>query len=172
MLLSAWMVHSFGTRRTFVGALIVFVGALVLAGVAPNDLVSVMYPLTPVDAVTEFRKADQLPDGPYYVNPLITLAALGRAFDHANQPDSAIAYFERFLVTPYYQRLAEDGLHRAGVEKRLGELYEARGNTAKAVEHYRAFVELWKNADPELQPRVAVVRERLKVLTPVERGKR
>jgi EmrB/QacA subfamily drug resistance transporter len=39
MLLSAWMVHSFGTRRTFVGALIVFVGALVLAGAAPNDLV-------------------------------------------------------------------------------------------------------------------------------------
>lgn len=39
MLLSAWMVHSFGTRKTFVGALVVFVAALVLGGAAPNDLV-------------------------------------------------------------------------------------------------------------------------------------
>jgi EmrB/QacA subfamily drug resistance transporter len=39
MLLSAWMIHSFGPRKTFVGALCVFVAALVLAGAAPNDSV-------------------------------------------------------------------------------------------------------------------------------------
>jgi DHA2 family multidrug resistance protein len=37
MLLSAWMISSFGTRKTFVGALFVFVAALVLAGASPND---------------------------------------------------------------------------------------------------------------------------------------
>ena len=45
--------------------------------------------------------------------------------------------------------------------KRLGELYEARGDTKRAAEHYAAFVELWKRADPELQPKVAEARMRL-----------
>ena len=35
------------------------------------------------------------------------------------------------------------------------------GNTEKAIENYRAFIELWKNADPELQPRVADAKRRL-----------
>jgi EmrB/QacA subfamily drug resistance transporter len=39
MLLNAWLIRSFGQRRTFVGALIVFIGALLLAGAAPNDSV-------------------------------------------------------------------------------------------------------------------------------------
>ena len=45
--------------------------------------------------------------------------------------------------------------------KRLGELYEQRGDTDKAVEYYNEFVELWKDADPELQPQVEDVRERI-----------
>ena len=48
--------------------------------------------------------------------------------------------------------------------KRLGELYEARGDNARAVSHYTAFVNLWKRADPDLQPRVAEVRTRLERL--------
>ena len=35
------------------------------------------------------------------------------------------------------------------------------GNTVKAIENYRAFIELWKNADPELQPRVTDAKRRL-----------
>ena len=91
--------------------------------------------------------------------------------------------FERFLRTPYADRLDTplfkefpepvDPIFRAGIHRRLAELYEAKGDTAKAVEQYRAFIDLWKNADPELQPRVAEARRRLAQLTPVERpGKR
>ena len=36
---------------------------------------------------------------------------------------------------------------------------------------YRDFVELFKSADAELQPRVAAARERIKQLTPNERTK-
>jgi hypothetical protein len=43
------------------------------------------------------------------------------------------------------------------------------GKTDKAVEQYRAFIDLWKNADSELQPRVADARKRLAALTPVEK---
>jgi hypothetical protein len=50
------------------------------------------------------------------------------------------------------------------VRQRLGELYEAKGNVEKALEHYTAFVELWKDADPELQPRVRDVRGRIERL--------
>ncbi len=39
MLLSAWLIGSFGPRRTFIGALCVFVAALLLAGSSPNDTV-------------------------------------------------------------------------------------------------------------------------------------
>jgi EmrB/QacA subfamily drug resistance transporter len=39
MLLNAWMMTSFGQRRTFIGALCVFVASLVLAGVSPNESV-------------------------------------------------------------------------------------------------------------------------------------
>jgi hypothetical protein len=49
--------------------------------------------------------------------------------------------------------------------KRLGELYEAKGDNAKAVSHYNAFVNLWQRADPDLQPKVAEVRARMERMT-------
>jgi hypothetical protein len=54
----------------------------------------------------------------------------------------------------------------------VGKMYDARGDTARAVEAYRDFVERWKNADPEVQPRVAAARQRIVALTPVERVRR
>jgi len=42
MLLNAWLMHNFGQRNTFIGALVVFVGALLLAGVAPNENVLIL----------------------------------------------------------------------------------------------------------------------------------
>ncbi|MFL5516744.1 MAG: hypothetical protein ACJ8DJ_11345, partial [Gemmatimonadales bacterium] len=49
--------------------------------------------------------------------------------------------------------------------KRAGELSEAKGDRAKAADRYRRFVDLWKNADPELQPGVRDVRARLAKLS-------
>jgi hypothetical protein len=48
--------------------------------------------------------------------------------------------------------------------QRLGEMYEAKGAVDEALTHYGAFVELWKNADAELQPRVRDVRGRIERL--------
>ncbi|MGH7620456.1 MAG: hypothetical protein ACREPM_24830, partial [Gemmatimonadaceae bacterium] len=53
----------------------------------------------------------------------------------------------------------------AGAHRRLGELYEAKGDTARAESHYTSFIDLWKTADPELQPKVAEVRKRLAALS-------
>lgn len=67
------------------------------------------------------------------------------------------------------QGISVDPIFLAGVHERLGELYEESGQPVRAVAHYRAFIEQWKNADPELQPRVAEARRRLAKLAPVEK---
>jgi hypothetical protein len=36
-----------------------------------------------------------------------------------------------------------------------------RGDTTNAIDYYNEFVELWKDADPELQPQVEDVRGRI-----------
>jgi tetratricopeptide (TPR) repeat protein len=123
------------------------------------------------DAVIEIRKADSLPDGPADDCARCTYAALARAFDLAGMPDSAIVTFERYLATPYWRPIdpRADPTHLAGTYKRLGELYEAKGNRQRAASYYAKFIELWKNADPELQPKVAEVRKRLARLSDTER---
>ena len=124
----------------------------------------------PTDAVAEFRRADQLPDGPATRCNICLPSMLARAFDRAGMADSAIAMFEKYLATPDVDRMAfdRDPVFLAGTLKRLGELYEAEGERAKAASNYRRFVQLWKNADPELQPKVAEVRRRLARLGGIE----
>ena len=125
----------------------------------------------PRDAVEEIRRADRLPDGPTDDCARCMYAALARTFDLAGMSDSAIVAFERYLATPYWLpgEWRADPTHLAGTYKRLGELYEAKGDHAKAAEYYSKFVVLWKNADSELQPRVAEVRRRLARLSDLER---
>ena len=85
-------------------------------------------------------------------------------FDRLQQADSSITTGEAYLTNANWGRLGIDADNLAGIRQRLGELYEAKGNFDKALEHYQAFVELWKDADPELQPRVRDVRGRIERL--------
>jgi tetratricopeptide (TPR) repeat protein len=126
----------------------------------------------PSDAVNEIRAGDRRIDGPADVCAACTYAALGRAFDLADMPDSAITNFEAFLATPQQAPssnvLTGDPRHLAGAYKRLGELYDAKGDRQRAALYYTKFVELWKNADPELQPKVTEVKRRLARLNEAE----
>ena len=117
----------------------------------------------PLDAVREIWKADSLPDGPAGDCVHCIDMDLGRAFDLANQPDSTITHWEAYLNYPTHEP-GRDAIFLPGMHKRLGELYEAKGETQKAISHYTAFIELWKNADKELQPKVAEARTRLSAL--------
>jgi eukaryotic-like serine/threonine-protein kinase len=127
----------------------------------------------PEDAISEYRKADVASDGaPADECAACLFLSLGQAFDAARKSDSAAMYFERYLATATWFRGEDfelDPLRLPVIRERLGQLYESMGNTDKAVENYRAFIELWKNADPDLQPRVADARKRLARLTPVEK---
>jgi len=120
----------------------------------------------PRDAIVEIRRADSLSDGPVDDCARCTYAALARAFDLAAMPDSAIAWFEQYLETPYWRTYIDsaDASHLAGAYKRLGELYERKNEPQRAWAAYTKFIELWRNADPELQPKVAEVKSRLVAL--------
>jgi tetratricopeptide (TPR) repeat protein len=118
----------------------------------------------PLEAIKELWASDSVPDGPSSDCAHCNDADLGRAYDLANQPDSAIAHWERYLSERYTHGVGSDAQVLAGVYKRLGEIYEAKGDTAKAESRYSSFVELWKNADPQLQPKVTEVRKRLAAL--------
>jgi len=91
------------------------------------------------------------------------LPDLGFTYDLAGQSDSAIAVYSR-----YTQARAVNIVQRATwlpmIHRRLGELYDAKGNFEQALTHYTQFVELWKNADSDMQPQVQKVRDRIREL--------
>ena len=111
----------------------------------------------PSDAVEQYRLArEEIKDG----CSICFLADIAYAFDQAGLADSAMAYFREYLETPG-DRLGDDQVWLASSLRRLGELYEAKGDRDETLEYYGRFVELWKNADPELQPMVNEVRGRM-----------
>ncbi|MEO6211743.1 MAG: tetratricopeptide repeat protein, partial [Gemmatimonadaceae bacterium] len=86
---------------------------------------------------------------------------VAQAFAKLNQPDSALVYFEQYISRGDMFRIRADGDHLASAYQHLGELYEAKGNRAKARDYYAKLLDLWKTADPELQPIVKDAKERV-----------
>ena len=56
-------------------------------------------------------------------------------------------------------------MFRAEAEELRGQIAEQRGDTVAAIRGYRNFIDLWQDADPELQPRVTAAREALAKLS-------
>jgi tetratricopeptide (TPR) repeat protein len=82
------------------------------------------------------------------------------------EDDGAIDAYERYLATPDAFRIYFDNVYHAGALERLAQLYAERGRSADAARHAGRFIELWNDADAELQPRVAAMRDLLRSLTP------
>jgi tetratricopeptide (TPR) repeat protein/aminoglycoside phosphotransferase (APT) family kinase protein len=107
------------------------------------------------EALAAFRKAAV--SCAYCVDP-----ELARAFEREGMADSALAHYQRWADAG--ENLWEPGIyyHWAPlVYFRLGELYEAKGERAKAKDYYGRFTELWREADPEFQPKVKEAKQRL-----------
>ena len=113
----------------------------------------------PEDAITEFRAAD------VGNCRLCALPGLAQGYDLAGRPDSALAVYQRYVTTPWLFRIFLDAEWLPRTYFRLGELHEASGEPQKAAGYYGRFVDLWKDADPVLQPRVAEARRRLASLS-------
>jgi tetratricopeptide (TPR) repeat protein len=95
------------------------------------------------------------------------LLARGMAYDGRGNADSAIVWYERFMVP-----LPGAALSHAPIARRLGELYEAKGDLPRALKWYEEFVTSWKRADAVLQPQVADVRQRVARIHARERAAR
>ena len=121
----------------------------------------------PQAAVEEFRA--------YYHEVSCLACALypmGRAYDAVGASDSALAVWSRGLDLPDPYRGSTDWLWRAGTLIRAGELHEARGESQLAAQRYGELVEWWRDADPELQPVVQDMRQRIARLVGEPRGGR
>jgi tetratricopeptide (TPR) repeat protein len=90
---------------------------------------------------------------------------VGRVYDRLNQPDSALAAYDRAVNVPMLNRNTGEAAVLAPTLRRMGELYEARGEREKAREYYGRFVALWRDADSDLQPAVQEVKARLAKLS-------
>jgi DNA-binding SARP family transcriptional activator/Flp pilus assembly protein TadD/TolB-like protein len=73
--------------------------------------------------------------------------------------EEALAWYGSHVEVYEQGRLFEAHSHY-----RRGQIYERMGNRAQAARHYRAFVTIWKDCDPELRPMVADAEQRLQVL--------
>ena len=73
---------------------------------------------------------------------------LARVYRQNGEIDQAIAEYKR-LITFDHKR-EERYLIHPKYYFRLAELYEQKGEKAKAIDHYEKFLNLWKNADPDI----------------------
>ncbi len=88
--------------------------------------------------------------------------AMARAFDRMGLADSTLAHYEAWASAG--ESLWSIGNYYTShplAYFRMGELYEAKGDRAKAADFYGRFTELWREADPALQPRVREAKRRL-----------
>jgi tetratricopeptide (TPR) repeat protein len=113
-------------------------------------------------AVAYFRRGDMEADGlPSASCTVCTPLFIGLAFDRGGHSDSARTYLRQYVEMSGTNHSGVDRYYLAPVLYRLGELYESAGDAKLATEYYGRFVDLWANADPDLQPRVAEARKRI-----------
>jgi eukaryotic-like serine/threonine-protein kinase len=88
----------------------------------------------------------------------------GMALERLGRTADAIAAYEQHMAGMSYGEMTLDAIYTPLALERLGELYEQQADPARAAENYARFVELWKDADAELQPRVRRAAERAAAL--------
>ena len=92
---------------------------------------------------------------------ICALPDLARAYEAEGKPEAAVVTYERYLTTPWFFRYEVDAAELGWAMKRLAELYDARGESGKASTVRAKLLQLWRRADPELQPTVAAIRARV-----------
>jgi serine/threonine protein kinase/tetratricopeptide (TPR) repeat protein len=96
--------------------------------------------------------------GPYLEMHALLMDSLAGSYFRAGELDKARAEFEQILSLTtgrlYYSDIYSKSFYR------LGLIHEHQGSKGKAIEYYKRFLDLWKDADPGL-PEVDDARKRL-----------
>jgi eukaryotic-like serine/threonine-protein kinase len=95
----------------------------------------------------------------------IALPFLAWAYDVAGRPDSALVAYKRYEASTHWNRLLMDAMFLGLAYERMAQLHEDLGERSEATIYYSRFIDLWRDADPELQPRVEAARRALARLT-------
>jgi tetratricopeptide (TPR) repeat protein len=97
---------------------------------------------------------------PLYVNPF-PMDALPRAYRAKGDIGRAISEYEK--LTTFDPARPERNWTHPKYYFLLAELYEKKGIKDRAIGTYKRFLDLWKNADPEI-PEVVEAKKRLAAL--------
>jgi tetratricopeptide (TPR) repeat protein len=92
---------------------------------------------------------------------ICTLPGRALAWDAVGQADSAFVYWQRYLDDPQSNRMFWDQNGLGSALERAARLADELGDTEAAALYYGQFIDLWTDADPQLQPRVEAARTRL-----------
>ena len=85
---------------------------------------------------------------------------LARAYDRAGDQPAALATYERYINAPSLDRTRLDALELGPALFRLAQLYAGQGDHVRARQYYLRLAELWKDADPGLQAKAQLARQR------------
>ncbi len=88
---------------------------------------------------------------------------LGRAYNEVDRYDDAIRVLEP-ITRNYTGHRLFDGILGVKVHYYLGQAYESTGRDELAIEQYTLFLDIWKDADPDIEE-IAEARMRLARLT-------
>jgi tetratricopeptide (TPR) repeat protein len=96
--------------------------------------------------------------------PSCVLPDLGRAYERAGQRRQALDTYHRYVTTPWLWRYEPDAVELGWTLKRLAELSDHVGDTARARSAREQLLALWSDADPFLW--AALASDRAKVRQP------
>ncbi|MGD2151891.1 MAG: hypothetical protein PVG79_01405 [Gemmatimonadales bacterium] len=119
-------------------------------------------PEAALDAFAEIRDTGLLPRDPVF------RLGFGLTYAELGQADSAVAHLESVIRPAAIAGSPVSLTQLPAIERRLAELEESRGDIDAAIRHYGRFIELWSDADPELQYQVDAARRALARLSAIE----
>ena len=92
---------------------------------------------------------------------IVASYALAGIHERRGDGAAAIVEYERYLADTFFRRWLHDQAYRGPTLESLGRLYDGQADAANAAKYYGMLVDLWADADEDLQPRVNVARARL-----------
>jgi hypothetical protein len=82
--------------------------------------------------------------------------------------DSAIVLYQGYLqrvANLEYRLFWLDPAHLSETYEALGRNFEVRGQADSSAKYYQALLDMWKNAEPSLEPKKAAIRQALARVT-------